>query len=126
MSEPHIPSEPAHIPQDLAELLGSITGYIAANDFEDLIQRSIEEGWTLDQAQEHVAFKAMLVEWYLDTAGYVNPMRYALSQLKFSANEDDYEKLDPSLKIEDPVEDPPYSEDSHADNNPYTPCDSRD
>lgn len=127
MSQPHSISEPVHIPESLRKIIEPILTYIAGESFEDLCKHCVEEQWTLDQAYGHVAFKALILEWYLAPSNHPNAQRYALAELKASANEDDYEQFHPSLKIHQGEDsDPPYSEDSQADNNPYSPCDPRD
>ena len=99
MSEPHTILEPVHIPEQLTDIIGSILGYIAENEFDDLCQRCVEDQWTLDQAREHVAFMGLLAEWYLAPSEDPNPERYALRTLKQDADPDDYERFHPSLKI---------------------------
>ena len=96
MSEPHAINLQD---QQVQSLLWSVLNYISESKTQDLIQRCVEEFWDLDAARDHVAFQALLLEWYLTDTGHPNPERHALTVIKQNASAEDFELLDGSLKI---------------------------
>jgi hypothetical protein len=96
MTESHSIGSPQ---QRLLEIADEVCEYFFGGELEDFLQTVSDNDWNLDSSRSHILYRLCELEWHLRPHLGVNPDRHFLQALADNVRGEDYERLDPSLKI---------------------------